>query len=164
MSRLKKGINDLETVNPILSKEWDYTQNDKTPSDYTYGSHQKVWWICSSCGESWCAEINTRNRGNGCPNCRYKKSAQSTISSRLKGGRNTLRAANPSFLSEWDADMNGTLTPDDVTPHSSKKYGGGVLSAVFLIVPKFAEEQTRTKDALYVQDKKFKLELMILQQ
>ena len=64
-----KGFNDLETLKPELSKEWDYQKNKGiTPDNISIGSHKKVWWNCSK-GHSWNADIHSRVKGNGCPIC-----------------------------------------------------------------------------------------------
>ncbi len=63
------GINDLQTVNPTLAKEWNYKKNsDLKPNMFTSGSGKKVWWKCEK-GHEWQASINSRNHGNGCPYC-----------------------------------------------------------------------------------------------
>ena len=63
------GENDLQTVNPALTNEWNYKKNNGlTPADVTPNSNKKVWWKCSK-GHEWQATINNRNRGNGCPVC-----------------------------------------------------------------------------------------------
>ena len=65
------GYNDLQTVNPSLSKEWNYEKNNElTPMDVMPGSGKKVWWKCSK-GHEWQAVIRDRNKGSGCPEC-YK--------------------------------------------------------------------------------------------
>lgn len=64
-----KGYNDLLTINPELSSEWDYSKNDITPSDVLPMSHLKVWWKCKECGNEWKAVISSRSNGNGCPRC-----------------------------------------------------------------------------------------------
>ena len=65
--RVYKG--NLDTVNPILAKEWHPTKNGKlTPRDVTLGFKRKVWWICEK-GHEWEAMIFSRNRGRGCPYC-----------------------------------------------------------------------------------------------
>ena len=64
--------NCLATLNPILSKEWNYEKNGNlTPYDVRPGSDKKVWWKCSNCGDEWLAIIKTRNKGlnSGCPKC-----------------------------------------------------------------------------------------------
>lgn len=65
-----KGENDLQTVNPTLSKEWNYEKNTGlTPTDVMPNSNKKVWWKCSN-GHEWQAVIKDRNKGRGCPICR----------------------------------------------------------------------------------------------
>lgn len=62
------GFNDLDTTNPDLAKEWDYTKNIKTPTEVTAGSHSYTWWICKE-RHSWRAQIKSRTTGVGCPTC-----------------------------------------------------------------------------------------------
>ena len=64
--RIKSGHG---LTDPCLLKEWDYEKNEKMPSEYSYGSGKKVFWICSTCGYSWQATINSRHKGAGCPAC-----------------------------------------------------------------------------------------------
>ena len=64
-----KGVNDLQTVNPTLAREWHYEKNNGlTPTDVMPNSDKKVWWVCGK-GHEWQASIGSRNRGNGCPFC-----------------------------------------------------------------------------------------------
>jgi len=64
-----KGVNDLETINPILAKEWNYEKNGELkPSDVKFGSDKKVWWKCKY-GHEWEATISNRNKKRGCPIC-----------------------------------------------------------------------------------------------
>ena len=68
-----KGENDLQTVNPTLSQEWNYEKNDGlTPADVMPSSNKKVWWKCSN-NHEWQARIADRNRGRGCPECAKQK-------------------------------------------------------------------------------------------
>ena len=68
-----KGENDLQTVNPILAKEWNYEKNNGlTPADVMPNSGKKVWWKCSE-GHEWQATIDHRNKGTGCPQCTREK-------------------------------------------------------------------------------------------
>jgi len=55
--------------NQKLCEEWNYDKNDKLPNEYTPHSKQKVWWICSECGNEWVTSISDRNNGVGCPEC-----------------------------------------------------------------------------------------------
>ncbi len=36
--------NSLEARQPVISSEWDFEMNDKTPADVTFGSNKAVWW------------------------------------------------------------------------------------------------------------------------
>ncbi len=68
-NKVWKGYNDLQTINPVLTREWNYEKNKEVnPTDVTSNSHRKVWWICEK-GHEWEADIASRNRGNGCPEC-----------------------------------------------------------------------------------------------
>lgn len=70
------GFNDLQTINPELAEQWHPTKNGTlTPSQVTYGSKRKVWWLLlykdSKTGKyfnfEWEATINGRNSGLDCP-------------------------------------------------------------------------------------------------
>ena len=39
-------MNSLEINFPKIAKEWDYSKNSFKPSEVTYGSEKKVWWLC----------------------------------------------------------------------------------------------------------------------
>lgn len=107
-----KGVNDLLTVNPDLSEEWNYEKNDElTPSDVLPNSGMKVWWRCKK-GHEWQTSICHRSRGNGCPYCGGKK---------VLKGYNDLQTLNPFLANEWNYEKNNGLTPSDVMPNSGKK-------------------------------------------
>lgn len=77
--KVLNGVNDLETVNPILTKEWNYDKNgDLKPNNFTVNSHKIVWWRCSS-GHEWQARIADRNRDRGCPECAKQKRKKKDI-------------------------------------------------------------------------------------
>ncbi|MBQ2237358.1 MAG: hypothetical protein II317_04565 [Clostridia bacterium] len=107
-----KGENDLQTINPALSKEWHYEKNNGlTPSDVMPNSDKKVWWKCSK-GHEWEATIINRNKGTGCPYCASQK---------ILRGYNDLQTVNPDLAKEWNYNKNFGLTPMDVMPNSGKK-------------------------------------------
>ena len=107
-----KGENDLQAINPTLTKEWDYEKNKGlTPVDITPNSHKKVWWKCSN-GHEWQAAISDRNRGRGCPYCSNKK---------VLLGYNDLATTNPEIAAEWHPTKNGDLLPTMVSSGSHKK-------------------------------------------
>ncbi len=107
-----KGENDLQTVNPLLAKEWNYEKNGNLkPEDFTASSGKKVWWKCSK-GHEWETTISNRHRGTGCPYCSGNK---------VLTGYNDLQTLNPVLASEWNYEKNHDLTPADVMPNSGKK-------------------------------------------
>ena len=107
-----KGVNDLQTVQPRLSEEWNYSLNgDLTPSDVLPTSNKKVWWVCKK-GHEWQSTIYNRTLGNGCPFC----SGRVAIS-----GVNDLQTLNPNLAKEWNYSLNGDLTPSNVLPRSHFK-------------------------------------------
>ncbi len=68
-NKILRGYNDLQTVNPTLSEEWNYEKNNGlTPADVMPNSGKKAWWKCSK-GHEWQARIESRNQGNECPIC-----------------------------------------------------------------------------------------------
>ena len=110
--RTLKGYNDLQTINPDLAKEWNYSKNgDLKPENIAANSNKEVWWKCKN-GHEWQAVIGHRNRGSGCPYCSGRYAIQ---------GENDLLTLNPTLAKEWNREKNGTLEPTMVTIGSSKK-------------------------------------------
>lgn len=106
------GYNDLATCHPALAKEWHPDKNGSlTPKDVTPGSHLKVWWRCAH-GHEWQSEIKARVAGTSCPVCSGKA---------VLAGYNDLATLYPHLAAEWHPDKNGPLTPEQVTPGSSRK-------------------------------------------
>ena len=68
--------NSLLVTHPLLSEEWDYEKNyPLRPENFTYGSHQKVWWLCPI-GHSNESKIQSRaekKKPRGCPYCSGRK-------------------------------------------------------------------------------------------
>lgn len=101
---------------PLL-REWDAARNGGlTPSDVSFGSHQKVWWQCSK-GHSWQAKVYSRSAGSGCPYCTGRKEVP----------ENSLAVQVPSLEAEWDAEKNAPLKFADLTVGSHKRFGGAAL-------------------------------------
>lgn len=105
------GLTDLETTNPELLKEWDYSKNIITPKEIKAGSGTKVWWKCSL-GHSWSASLNHRTKGRGCPICANKV---------VLLGYNDLTTLKPNIASEWDYEKNGEKTPANYTVRSGER-------------------------------------------
>ena len=110
--RLLTGFNDIATLYPEIAQEWDYEKNGELkPTQFTPRSHEKVWWKCKKCGDSWQTQIYVRIKGHGCPYCTNHKASS----------YNNLMLAAPQLAAEWNYEKNGSLTPRDVAPYSSKK-------------------------------------------
>lgn len=119
-AKLKKGINDLATMYPDLAKEWDNKRNKDKPSDYTFGSHAKVWWICPIHNSSYQSIIKNRVNGSGCPICGNVKKAASHRTRHLKAGKNDLKTKFPDLVKDWDYKKNGDLVPENCSYGSHK--------------------------------------------
>jgi len=68
--------NNLEFLFPEISSEWHPTKNGELkPSEVTYGSGKKVWWLCQE-GHSFENTIShrTSKKPSGCPHC-YRNSS-----------------------------------------------------------------------------------------
>ena len=113
--RVKKGIDDLETLYPDLAKEWHPTLNrELLPRDVLPGSNRKVYWKCPKCNYEWKAQICNRAKGKrGCPCCSNKVVVK---------GVNDLATTHPEIAKEWYQPLNGEITPYDVTHGCGKKF------------------------------------------
>ena len=111
-NKVLTGYNDLQTVNSILAKEWNYEKNNElTPADVLSNSGKKVWWKCQR-GHEWQATIDNRNKGKGCPYCSGRYPVK---------GENDLQTVNPTLAKEWNYEKNSGLIPADVLPNSNEK-------------------------------------------
>ena len=116
-TKLLIGTNDLLTVNPRLSSEWDYEKNDGLrPEMFTAGSNKKMWWI-GSCGHSWSATIASRNSGAGCPICARKNNAIKIRATAVRKN-GSVKEKNPELIADWDYDKNNGFGPEEVAPQS----------------------------------------------
>lgn len=109
--RARKGIS-LDTAAPELCAQWHPVYNPLPPSAYMAHSNKKVWWRCEN-GHEWQASPDSRINGSGCPYC----------AGRLACKENCLSALNPALASEWDNEVNGDLTPEQVLPKSMRSVG-----------------------------------------
>jgi|GEM_PF-59656 len=67
--RIIIGKNDLFSLDPVLSEEWNYEKNGNlTPRDITLRSNKSVWWKCVY-GHEWQTSPYNRSNGDGCPFC-----------------------------------------------------------------------------------------------
>ena len=109
--RFLSGFNDLATTSPELAKEWSNRNGDLDPSHVNELSRRNVWWKCGKCGHEWQSVIYTRANGGRCPVCEGRE---------VMPGYNDLLTTDLELCEEWDAEMNGTLTPRMVQRSSCK--------------------------------------------
>ena len=121
---IRKGFNDLQTVNPELAKQWHPTKNGNLkPTEVTANSNKKVWWLLPyddpKTGKhfdfEWQARVYDRNKGYGCPYLNGQA---------VWEGFNDLATMNPDIAAQWHPTKNGDLKPTDITSGSKKKFGG----------------------------------------
>lgn len=107
------GFNDLETKFPEIAAEWHPTKNGNiTPRDVPFGSQKKYWWQCGK-GHEWDTKVGNRTgRGSGCRVCSGNE---------VQKNYNDLASERPDIAAEWHPELNGSLTPSDVTAGSPKK-------------------------------------------
>ncbi|MBQ8418585.1 MAG: hypothetical protein IJX10_08165 [Phascolarctobacterium sp.] len=111
MVRVIKGVNEFETFNPDLAKEWHPTANGiLKPSDIASRSNKKYFWLCKK-GHTYDASSDKRVRGSGCPFCANK---------RILVGYNDLKSKFPDLIEEWDYENNDD-NPENYVYSSSKK-------------------------------------------
>ncbi|OGF45173.1 MAG: hypothetical protein A2231_10140, partial [Candidatus Firestonebacteria bacterium RIFOXYA2_FULL_40_8] len=92
--------NSIKVKMPELLKEWHPVKNGKVkPSDVSYSSTRKVWWLCSN-GHEWQTESYHRFRGDNCPYCSGHRACKD----------NSLLKKNPALAKEWHPTKNGKLT------------------------------------------------------
>lgn len=107
------GFNDLATLYPAVSAQWDPDRNGAlTPNQVMASGGNRVWWICEK-GHSYSAVISSRTSGGcGCPYCSGNK---------VLPGFNDLATRDPIVAAQWNDELNGTLTPDQVTSGSARR-------------------------------------------
>jgi len=110
---LVEGVNDLRTLFPAISEEWDEDANYPLRlSDFSGGESDKVWWKCKH-GHCWQSTIKHRfRRSQKCPYCLNKK---------VLPGSNDLATTHPQTASEWDRDKNMGLRPEQFTAGADVK-------------------------------------------
>ncbi|MBO6239473.1 MAG: zinc-ribbon domain-containing protein [Butyrivibrio sp.] len=111
--RTLKGFNDFESQAGDLLSEWNYEKNkDIQPSEITYASNKKVWWI-GKCGHEWDMAVESRTlQKQGCPFC---------SGNRVLKGFNDFESQAGALLGEWDYERNTDISPDAISCGSRRK-------------------------------------------
>ena len=95
-----------------LLTQWHPVKNGPlTPRQVSYGSRQKIWWLCPK-GHEWQAAVYTRTKGSGCPYCAGKQAWP---------GENDLASQRPDLLEQWHPTKNLPIIPERVTVGSHFK-------------------------------------------
>lgn len=98
--------------NASLLDEWDYDKNERPPEDYSVGSNDSVWWVCSVCGHGWPAKINSRtNLESGCKECWNQRRRTMYRNDTIVEGENSLvtwcvRNDRADLLEQWNYQKN----------------------------------------------------------
>jgi hypothetical protein len=108
--------NSLEKMFPALASQWHPEKNGTlTPAGFLPGSGVRVWWRClGETAHEWETSIyhRTSRQPNGeCAFCRKTRLSEA----------NSLAVIHPDVAAEWHPELNGELTPHDVTRASGKR-------------------------------------------
>lgn len=108
----RRGTDKLADLHPELAEEWMVEENKpQVFEQMSTGSKFVAQWRCRKNAQHvWPARVNHRANGRGCPYC----------SGRLATPDTSLLALYPKIAAEWHPTENGTVTPDQVKPHSHK--------------------------------------------
>lgn len=111
--KIVAGENDLGSRFPEIAAQWHHVKNgDRTPQNVSAFSNRKVWWVCEKGHEYEAVIADRTDKEKGCPYCAGR---------RVLSGFNDLATLHPEIAAQWHPELNGDLTPEDVTPGSNKK-------------------------------------------
>ncbi|MBX9720491.1 MAG: zinc-ribbon domain-containing protein [Candidatus Obscuribacterales bacterium] len=138
--------NALSDVFPKVAVEWHPKKNGKQkPSDVTYASGKRAWWLCRSCKHEWNCVIADRTiLEAGCPACyearlQYaREHPEPRIRNRLVLNNNqeisrtwyeqprnenfvSIAQSHPSIAKQWHPTKNGKWTAFDFSKGSDTK-------------------------------------------
>jgi Probable Zinc-ribbon domain len=104
--------NSLARRLPEIARQWHPTKNGELrASDVVLQSQIDVWWKCPGGPDhEWRSKVQTRFLSPGCPFCTGHRPSKA---------RN-LAVVYPELVEEWHPTKNGALTPEGVTPRSSR--------------------------------------------
>ena len=110
--RIVVKSNSLETLYPLIAKQWHYKKNKPLkPNEVTSHSGKSVWWICDKeKSHIWKTSISNRTFGYGCKYC----------SGQAVNKTNSLKDINVNLAKEWHYELNAPLSPNQVTANSNK--------------------------------------------
>jgi hypothetical protein len=117
-SRRKTCIhNSIIETHPNIAKEWHYSKNgDLKPEMFSYGSGQKVWWLCEKkcpegCFHEWETTVASRCRPTECLFCQNIKICK----------HQSILYTHPEVAKQWHPTKNGDLKPEMFSHGSDKR-------------------------------------------
>lgn len=106
---------------PELMKDWAQELNPGVdPAKITAGSKKYIVWRCNKCGRTWRAQVCNRVNGTGCI-CDAQLRRVEKNRKRLVERDGSLAQTRPDIAAQWHPELNGTLSPDDITEKSTYK-------------------------------------------
>ena len=109
-NKFKDSQTTLIYTHPILAQEWS-KKNNLNPDEISYGSNQKIWWVCDK-GHEWQARVSDRAKGGNCPKCHKEK---------FYVNENSLYDTHPYLIEQWHPTLNGECSPKMVSKGSTFK-------------------------------------------
>lgn len=110
----------LAEVCPELLDEWDYENNNISPTEIISGYTKKVSWKCRICNKQWSATVISRRAGHGCPYCADVERAKKR-QDKLLNRKQPITVTHPQMMMDWDHGNNGSLVPEKLTAGSGKR-------------------------------------------
>ncbi|PZF12157.1 hypothetical protein DEJ25_10085 [Curtobacterium sp. MCPF17_011] len=102
---LRSTRTSLVDTHPDIAAQWHPTRNNgKQPEDYSYGSNDEVYWLCTTSAAHWYPQrIDRKVQGYGCSLC---------SSRRLILRVNDLATTDPLLVTEWHDYLNVPKRPE----------------------------------------------------
>ena len=112
--KLPTEANNAAVRFPELLLDWDAENNDKTLYELLPNTKYLAAWVCHICGHRWKTMLPNRANPHGsrCPVCGHT----------VPTPENNLAVKNPGLAALWHPTRNGSITPEQVMPHSNKRW------------------------------------------
>lgn len=116
------GFNDIQTKYPDIAKQWHPTKNgDLKPSDVTYTSTHKYWWLMPYDDPATGKHFDFEWEATAYQRCVQKYGCPYIGGTRVWAGYNDLASNRPDLAKQWHPTKNGTLKPSQINWNSHKK-------------------------------------------
>lgn len=122
--RVRRRFSSLAEAYPEIAKMWNTEKNGLAPDQVSKSSAKKFWWKCPSCGGEWQASVLSQvMRKYPCSFCSRPERGEVRPEGAViaRAGIQTLAAACPNVAKEWHPELNGGITPDQVSARSHQR-------------------------------------------